>query len=299
MKTRTAKLAERLRSSLWVVPAACTLVAALLAFVLVELDRRAGNGSLSLPGAFQGGAESARAVLSTIAGSMITVAGTIYSITIVVLTLASVQFAPRVLRSFIRDRSNQLVLGFFVATFTYCLLVLGSVRSAGETEFVPATAVAGGVALALASLGMLIYFIDHIFHGIQVSSIIATVTRETVQQINEIYPDMWHETGSPPAAETPPPHEDWGPVPATHSGYLHDSVQHAKHDDGVSRPVVPELVEGQAGQVVKSALAHHDAHLAARVRVAGVVELAARQRAQDHPQVVYAVEGRRRVVDGW
>src|SRR5205814_1964888 len=127
LKTRTAKLSERLRSSLWVVPAVCTLVAALLAFVLVELDRQAGNGNLTLPVVFQGGAESARAVLSTIAGSMITVAGTIYSITIVVLTLASVQFAPRVLRGFIRDRGNQFVLGFFVATFTYCLLVLRSV----------------------------------------------------------------------------------------------------------------------------------------------------------------------------
>ena len=73
---------------------------------------------------FTGGANSARVVLSTIAGSMITVAGTTYSITIVALTLASTQFAPRVLRSFMRNRTNQVVLGFFVAAFTYCLLVL-------------------------------------------------------------------------------------------------------------------------------------------------------------------------------
>src|ERR1041385_8934374 len=107
MKTRSTQIAERLRSSLLVVPTVITLIAVALAFVLVEFDRQRGAEAV-LPWIFRGDAESARIVLSTIAGSMITVAGTVYSITIVVLTLASVQFAPRVLRSFIRDRSNQM-----------------------------------------------------------------------------------------------------------------------------------------------------------------------------------------------
>src|SRR5438105_2982845 len=143
MKTRSARLAERLRSSLLVVPTAITLFAVLLAFALIELDRQRGAEAITMvPWIFRGDADSARAVLSTIAGSMITVAGTVYSITIVVLTLASVQFAPRVLRSFIRDRSNQVVLGTFVATFTYCLLVLPAVHSSEREQFVPITAVA-------------------------------------------------------------------------------------------------------------------------------------------------------------
>src|SRR5215212_1180722 len=98
MNTRLVKLAEQFRSSLWPIPALSSLAAALLALALIEFDRGASAGGVQLPWTFQGGAESARAVLSTIAGSMITVAGTVYSITIVVLTLASMQFAPRVLR---------------------------------------------------------------------------------------------------------------------------------------------------------------------------------------------------------
>jgi uncharacterized membrane protein len=219
MSIRSAKLAERLRTSLWVIPAGCTLAAALLAFGLIEFDRQTANTDFSLPGTFQGGAESARAVLSTIAGSMVTVAGTVYSITIVALTLASQQFAPRVLGSFMRDRTNQVVLGFFVATFTYCLLVLRAVRGTAETEFVPGAAVTGGVGLALISLVMLIYFIDHISHGIQVSSIIRGVARETRQQIDAVYPDRWRATEAIPD-KTPVLPADWAPILARRSGYL-------------------------------------------------------------------------------
>ena len=229
MKTNVAKVIEQARSSLWVLPLAITLAAALLAFALVELDRQerpADELLRLLPWVFEGGAESARAVLTTIAGSMITLAGTVYSITIVALTLASMQFAPRVLRGFMRDRGNQVVLGFFVATFTYCLLVLRTVRSEEGVEFVPGRAVAGGLVLALVSLGMLIYFIDHIFHGIQASSIINNVTNETIAQINHLYPDTWTEDipqagplpGQPAQrGETP---DSWTPVPAGRSGYL-------------------------------------------------------------------------------
>src|SRR3954468_19469367 len=135
MKVRLAQLSERMQSNLWVVPALLTGAAILLALLLIEFDRQTAGANL--PGLFQGGADSARVVLSTIAGSMITVAGTVYSITIVALTLASSQFAPRILRSCMRDRVNQIVLGFFVATFTYCLLVLRAVQGPDPREFVP------------------------------------------------------------------------------------------------------------------------------------------------------------------
>jgi uncharacterized membrane protein len=202
-----------------VIPAVCTLAAAVLAFGLIEFDRQTANTDFSLPWTFQGGAESARAVLSTIAGSMVTVAGTVYSITIVALTLASQQFAPRVLGSFMRDRTNQVVLGFFVATFTYCLLVLRAVRGTAPAEFVPGAAVTGGVVLALISLVMLIYFIDHISHSIQVSSIISGVARETKQQIEQLYPDVWQAMEAIPS-QAPALPGDWTPILARQSGYL-------------------------------------------------------------------------------
>ncbi len=237
MNTRLVKLAEQFRSSLWPVPAVSTIAAAVLALAVTELDRLAGVADRQIPWTFHGGAESARVILSTIAGSMITVAGTVYSITIVVLTLASIQFAPRVVRGFMRDRVNQVVLGFFVATFTYCLLVLGSVRGTDQEVFVPALAVTGGLLLALASLGMLIYFIDHIFHALQVSSIIASIALETEQQIELLYPELWRADAA--YAELQPPQlpavEDWMPINAKRSGYL----QYVDYD-GLMRLVTRE-----------------------------------------------------------
>jgi uncharacterized membrane protein len=218
MQAYATQVAERLRTSLWIVPSICTLVAAVLAFLLIEIDRWTGSRALALPWTFAGGAESARAVLSTIAGSMITVAGTVYSLTIVVLTLASSQFAPRILGTFMRDRTNQVVLGFFVATFTYCLLVLRAVRGGPQDEFVPGVAVTGGLVLTLLSLGMLIYFIDHIFHSIQVSSILAQVAAATEAQIRHLYPTAWQPRVPPPPS--PPLPQTAVPVLAPRSGYL-------------------------------------------------------------------------------
>src|SRR3970040_765652 len=112
-------------------------------------------------------------MLSTIAGSMITVAGVIFSITIVSLSLASSQYSSRVLRSFMRDRRNQVVLGVFVGIFAYCLVVLRTIRGGDEGAFVPSMAVLGGMVLAFVGIGYLIYFIHHISMSIQASSIIA------------------------------------------------------------------------------------------------------------------------------
>ncbi|HUS13982.1 MAG TPA: DUF2254 domain-containing protein [Chloroflexia bacterium] len=217
MDARLVQARERLRTSLWVVPTICTLVVALLAAAVIAFDQQAGPGDSQLLWSFQGGADAARTVLTTIAASMITVAGTVYSLTIVALTLTSVQFAPRVLRHFMRDRGNQVVLGFFVATFAYCLLVLRVVRGPGADEFVPRSAVAGGLLLALISLGMLIYFIDHIFHSIEASNILASVAHETERQIDFIYPTVWTAGADAPPPTRPP--GEWAVVPAQRSGY--------------------------------------------------------------------------------
>src|SRR5690606_7859207 len=118
------------RDSLWFIPAVMTFLAAALAVLLVEAER-----SGRIPTAddkhwlLGGGAEGAQQMLSTIATGLITVTGVVFSVTTVALQLASSQFTPRVLRNFTSDRSNQVVLGVFISTFTYTLLVLRVVRS--------------------------------------------------------------------------------------------------------------------------------------------------------------------------
>ena len=138
---------------------------------------------------WMGGADGARELLSAIAGSMITVAGVVFSITIVVLTLASSQFGQRLLRSFMRDRGNQIFLGTFIATFTYCLLVLRSIRGDGRGDFVPYISVTLGIILALLSVAVLIYFIHHLAVMIQAPTVIGIVADEFDQGIERLFPE--------------------------------------------------------------------------------------------------------------
>jgi uncharacterized membrane protein len=185
------------RDSLWFIPAMLTLAAAGLALALIDLEQRyqwklGGSGYWLLAG----GVEGSRQVLSTTAGSLITVTGVVFSVTIVALQLASTQFTPRILRNFIADRVNQVVLGVFISTFTYTLLVLRVIRSPAEddAEFVPHAAVAVAIILALLSIGCLIYFVHHVARSIQASAILSRVTAEALSHIERLFPQ---ELGEP------------------------------------------------------------------------------------------------------
>ena len=109
--------------------------------------------------------------------------------TLVALSLASSQLGPRLLRNFMRDTKNQVVLGTFVATFVYCLLVLRTIRRAGVDVFVPHLSVTIGVVLAIVSLGVLIYFIHHVSVSIQADEVVARVNAELIDGIDRLFPD--------------------------------------------------------------------------------------------------------------
>ena len=169
--TRVTAFWGRLNSSFWFVPTVMAVAAVALSFLLIEIDALNDADQIDDPSApFAFGPEGARAILSVIASSMITVASLIFSITMLSLQLASSQFGPRVIGNFMGDRSNQIVLGTFIATFLYCLLVLRSVRGIEGSSFVPHLAVAFGILLAAASVAVLIYFIHHIATSIRVET---------------------------------------------------------------------------------------------------------------------------------
>lgn len=195
MKTHWLNRWEAVRSSFWFVPAMMVIIAIGLARIIVTLDHQLAHFSLVLPDiGFSGGAEGARSVLSTIAGSMVTVAGVAFSITIVALTLASSQFGPRLLRNFMRDPGNQYVLGTFIATFIYCLLVLSSVTHSNGDEFVPRIAVNLALLLALFNVAVLIYFIHHVATSIQADNVVNGVYEELNQHIEHFFPDELGES---------------------------------------------------------------------------------------------------------
>ena len=138
---------------------------------------------------YSGGPDGARAVLSVIAGSMISVAGVVFSITIVVLSLASSQFGPRLIRNFMNVRANQMVLGTFVATFTYGILVLRTVNASVEARFVPGLSVTIAIVMSLFGLGVLIFFIHNVAESIQAQNIIARIRRDLDDAVDRIFPE--------------------------------------------------------------------------------------------------------------
>ena len=170
---------EALRTTLWVVPTVMTAGAVLLFLITYSVDRAVDEGRVSLPGwAITGQADAARAVLIGIAAAVITVAGVVFSITILALQLASQQFGPRMLRNFIRDVGTQVSLGAFVATFVYSVLTLGSVAHGSAGDFVPHVSVTIALMLTLGDLGVLIYFIHHVATSIQVTTVVAGIARD-------------------------------------------------------------------------------------------------------------------------
>ncbi len=224
-KAKLAAWWERLRTSLWLVPSIMTSGAVGLALALLSFgDRPAGEHVPLVRWFYSGSPEGARELLSAIAGSMITVAGVTFSVTVVALALASQQYGPRLLRNFMRDLGNQIVLGTFIATYLYCLLVLRSIRGPDSDGFVPHLAVTAGLVLAIASLGVLIYFIHHVTSSIQASSLVAIVGRDLEEAIDRLYPSsIGHPPKEAPFAppKLPPDFDDRARlISASDSGYL-------------------------------------------------------------------------------
>ncbi|MBU2361185.1 MAG: DUF2254 domain-containing protein [Alphaproteobacteria bacterium] len=165
-------------------------VAVGMSFLLIEVDTLLGVGTVTDFGLlYTFGPEGARAILSVIASSMITVASLIFSITMLSLQLASSQFGPRVLENFMRDRSNQIVLGTFVATFLYCLVVLRAVRGTADSSFVPHLTVAFAVVLAAVGVAVLIYFIHHIATSIRIETLLAQLADDGCIAVDRLFPE--------------------------------------------------------------------------------------------------------------
>jgi uncharacterized membrane protein len=178
--------AEILRTNLWLVPVLEVIAAAALFAGTLAADRAAYNGDFALPSwVISGSADGARQILTAIAAAIITVVGVVFSIILVTLTLASTQFGPRMLRTFIRDRGIQVTLGTFVATFVYAVLALVAIGPGRRGDFVPHLTITVTLALTAADLGVLIYFIHHTATSIQLPQVIASIARDLSEAIRE------------------------------------------------------------------------------------------------------------------
>ena len=157
---------------------------------------------------------AAQVVLGTLAGSLMTVVSVVYSILLVALSLASMQFSTRILAGFMRDRTSQNTLGLLLGSFVWSLLTLRAVHL--DPPFVPSVSVSVAIGLAVSSLLALVWFIHHIVTSIQANHLIDRLATQTEPAIDEIYP-----AGPPaPATPCPPVPEGAATVAATASGYV-------------------------------------------------------------------------------
>ena len=129
----------------------------------------------------------AQVILAGIAASIMTVVSIVFAILLMTLTLASMQFSPRIILSFTRDRVTQWTLGIFLGTFSYCMAALPAARSL-PIPFAPVATVLGAMLLALACVCWLLFFIHHIAQAISVNQIVDKIASETEAVINEMMP---------------------------------------------------------------------------------------------------------------
>lgn len=198
MRAYLQQLVYRIRGSYWFIPSLMVIGAILLSQGAIWIDREIGNqwlkdfwfASMNQP-------DGARALLATVAGSMITVAGVTFSLTILAVSHATSHFGPRLLDNFMRDRGNQVTLGTFVATFLYCLLVLRVVRGSGASGdggfdvgvFVPQLSLLIALVLTIASVAELIYFIHHVPDSIHISTVLRRLSNDMSAKFDELYPE--------------------------------------------------------------------------------------------------------------
>jgi uncharacterized membrane protein len=188
---RQGALLERLRSSLFFVPMLFVALFAALGLVMTEVDSLF-DGATELPFVLTSTVDSARELLSVVAGATVTVAGIAFSVSLLVIQQASSQLSPRVVHSLFRDPFNRRVMGLAVGTFTYCLMVLRAVRGPleeGGEPVIPNLSVGVAVVLGVAAILAIVAFIDHNAHSLEVSQILARVTDGTVDQIRRTWPE--------------------------------------------------------------------------------------------------------------
>jgi uncharacterized membrane protein len=185
---------QKLTSTFWFIPLLIIFTSIGLSLVTLKLDLDypfKTSGILNL--VFSENASSGRTLLATIAGAMIGVAGTVFSITLVVLQLASSQFGPRLLQNFMYKRLNQIVLGQYLATFLYCLIILNSISDIESYAFTPSISILVALILAIFNLVLLIFYIHDVCMSIQPSNILNKLNCQILENLNNLYPEVSHQ----------------------------------------------------------------------------------------------------------
>lgn len=224
MLAQLLKLSNEIQASYWFLPSVMAAVAIVVSFITTRIDTALGMDWLAnVTWMHANTPDGARTMLSTIAGSMMTVAGVTFSVTIAAVAYTTSQFGPRLLGNFMRDTGNQITLGTFIATFLYCLMLMRTVYADIDNPFVPQVGLLVAIMLALASIAVFIYFIHHVAESIHISNVVANIGRELTTKIDKL-----GQPTSEPAQASPALSKNFdknaAPVVAGNDGYVQTLV---------------------------------------------------------------------------
>lgn len=213
-------LALRVRESFWFLPAVFGVAAIVIAELLVAVDHSLVNDGTRIGFLDALSASGGRSILTTIGTSMLTVAGTSFSITISVLATTSSTYGPRLVRNFMADRANQFVLAAFTSTFLYSIVVLRSVHTDVDdgTAFVPVIAVHVAVLLGILDVAVLVFFIHHIASSVQITALQKRVQTDLAAAARQVFRDG--DGSGITVAPVQPGAARWAEVGAVGDGYV-------------------------------------------------------------------------------
>jgi uncharacterized membrane protein len=202
-------LIERARGSLFLVPTLFVIGAVAVGEITLVVDQALSDRS-QLPLVSEATVDNARAVLSTIATATVTIAGIAFSVSLLVIQLASSQYSPRVVHNLVRDPFSKRVMGIVLGTFTYCLVVLRSVRGPlddGGDAIVPTISLTIAVVLGVVAVLAIVAFINHSAHSMDISELLHEVTRSSLLAAEHGWPDRAEpaDSGGHLGPAEPPP----------------------------------------------------------------------------------------------
>lgn len=202
MTARIRVLWLAINGSYWFYPAVFAIGAFILSSATLSLDRNSNTAWLGELGIIElSGPDSASDILGLVAGAMLGVASTVFSITIAAVAYASGTYGPRLLNNFMEDRGNKLSLAVFISTFVFCVNVLRTIRHEGAvttgaggdsielSSFVPNFSLLVSYLLIVLAVGTLVYFLHHIPASIRINTVLENIGRRLIHDIDEIYPD--------------------------------------------------------------------------------------------------------------
>ncbi|WP_230530879.1 DUF2254 domain-containing protein [Microvirga roseola] len=215
---RLRQILITVRGQLWLLPAFMTLIALGLAYVMLsQRFNWTQFGDTDLWWLFSGDAATARNLLSTLLSGMMTITSLVVSMTFVILTLAANQLGPRLIWRFIEDRQIQSIIGLFLGTIFYIVIVLRTLDDQLARAAVPHLAVTVGTVLTLACLFALLFYVHKIAHSIVADNVVEHVARRLHESLNDILPDK-EDAPPPPVEEELPPHAAW--ISIGEAGYI-------------------------------------------------------------------------------